>query len=261
MVVPLLITNPEGEHSPPGVVSQGRHVDLCQDSHWKDNQSLAERLHLRPVSALHDKSPPPTSAWAQTHGSGKATSACGEANLHIIRGRQLAAMQRLAPAGALNANLTSCAAITSPSTSTLPHAKLSPRHSSNLYDARGPRLRLTCGRTSEYSGRLRKTQTTRGEGQASRKEHFNPATRRLPRRGITTRRQYAQTNSDVRRDVPAINYCNFCISPCAPPLETIQGRGGRRSQGLDFHTTIHHHPGPGNDLPLPTASTLGSGTW
>jgi hypothetical protein len=61
-------------------------------------------------------------------------------------------------------NLTSCATITSPSTSALPHTKLSPRHSSTLYDARGPRLRLTRGKASKYSGRLKQAQTTRGEG-------------------------------------------------------------------------------------------------
>jgi hypothetical protein len=83
--------------------------------------------------------------------------------------------RRPAPAGALNVNLTSRAAITSPSTSALPHAKLSPRHSSTLYDARGPRLRLTRGKTSKYSSRLRQAQTTRGEGQASWKERFNPS--------------------------------------------------------------------------------------
>jgi hypothetical protein len=72
-------------------------------------------------------------------------------------------------------NLTSCATITSPSTSAPPHTKLSPRHSSTLYDARGPRLRLTRGEASKYSGRLKQAQTTRGEGQASRKEQFNPS--------------------------------------------------------------------------------------
>jgi hypothetical protein len=83
--------------------------------------------------------------------------------------------RRHALIGALNANLTSHATITSPSTSTLPHAKLSPRHSSTLYDVRGPRLRLTRGKTSKYSGKLKRVQTTRGEGQASRKEQFNPS--------------------------------------------------------------------------------------
>jgi hypothetical protein len=55
----------------------------------------------------HDKSPPrttslaPTSAWAQTHGSGEATNACGEANLHVTRGQQLAAMQVTCPGRSL----------------------------------------------------------------------------------------------------------------------------------------------------------------
>jgi hypothetical protein len=149
-------------------VSHGRHADLRQYSHWQDDQSLAERLHLRQVSASHDKSPPcttspaPTSAWAQTHGSGKATNACGNDSWQPCR--------RPAPAGAVNANLIGCAAITSPTTSILSHAKLGPRHSSTRYDARGPRLRLTRCKTSENSGRLKQTQTTQEEGQASRKE-------------------------------------------------------------------------------------------
>jgi hypothetical protein len=52
-----------------------------------------------------------------------------------------------------------------------------------------------------------------------------------PRGGFPDKR-YALTDSDVRRDVPAAKQL-FCISPCAPPLETIKGRGGQRSQGLD----------------------------
>jgi hypothetical protein len=124
--------------------------------------------------------------------------------------------RRPAPAGALNANLTGRAAITSPSTSVLPHAKLSPRHSSTLYDARGPRLRLTRGKTSESSGRLKQTQTTREEGQASRNEQFNPATRRPPRQDITTRRRYALTSNDVRRDVPAASQYNSFVFPLVP---------------------------------------------
>jgi hypothetical protein len=57
----------------------------------------------RQVSASHDKSPPrttslaPTSAWAHTHSSSEATNAYGEANLHIMQGRQLAAMQATCP--------------------------------------------------------------------------------------------------------------------------------------------------------------------
>jgi hypothetical protein len=113
------------------------------------------------VSASHDKSPSPTSAWAQTHGSGEATNSCGESNLHVTRGRQLAAMQATCPGRSLNASLTSRTTITSPSTSTLPHAKLSPRHSSTLYNTCRPRLRLTRGESSKYSCRLKQDQTTR----------------------------------------------------------------------------------------------------
>jgi hypothetical protein len=90
-------------------------------------------LHLaRQVSASHDKSPSrtaslaPTSAWAQTHGSGEATNACEEADLHVTRERELAAMQATCPSRSLNAILTSRATITSPSTSTLPTRKAQP---------------------------------------------------------------------------------------------------------------------------------------
>jgi hypothetical protein len=128
-------------------------------------------FHLaRQVSVSYDKSPPrmtslcstrlsSTSAWAQRHGSGEATDACREGNLHVTREQQLAAMQATCPGRSLNASLTSRATTTSPSTSTLPHTKLSPRHS------HGPRLRLTRGKSSKYLGRLRRDQTTRGEGQ------------------------------------------------------------------------------------------------
>jgi hypothetical protein len=148
-----------------------------------------------------------------------ATDACGEANLHITRERQLAAMHAARPRKSLNAGLTSRAAITSPSTSTLPRAKLSPRHSSTLYDAHEPRLRLGRGKLGKYSGRLRQDQTTRGEGQASRSEQFGPATRRLPRQGITTKLQCSLTDDNVRRDMPAVrHYISFsfplCPSPC-----------------------------------------------
>jgi hypothetical protein len=107
-----------------------------------------------------------------THTRKRISTSCGDDSWRPCR--------QPAPAGALNVNLTGRAAITSPSTFVLPHAKLSPRHSSTLYDARGPRLKLTRGKTNENSGRLKQTQTTREEGQASRKEQFNPATRRPP---------------------------------------------------------------------------------
>jgi hypothetical protein len=125
-------------------------------------------------------------------------------------------------------SLTSRATIASPSTSTLPHAKLSPRHSSTLYDAHEPRLSLTRGKTSKYSGRLRQDQTTRGEGQVSQGEQPDPTTRRLPRQDIKTKLQCGLTDDDVRRDVLVVWHCSpFFPSLCAPPLVTIKGRGGQ----------------------------------
>jgi hypothetical protein len=191
---------------------------------------------------------------AQTHNSGVTTDAHEGANLHVMRKQQLAAMQATCPDKSLNAGLTSRATITSPSPSTLPHARLNPRHSSTLYNAREPRLRLERGKLGKHSGRLRQPQTTRGEGQASRREQSNPAMRRLPRQGIATQLQSTPTDDDVRRDVPTAKHCNSFLLPLVPPpLETIKGRGGQRSQGLDFSKTEHHHPGLGNELPLPTS--------
>jgi hypothetical protein len=140
-----------------------------------------------PNCCISDKSPPRTKSLRLRRECGPRHTARARPPAHA--GKRISTSygddswrpcRRPAPAGALNANLTSCTTITSPSTFALSHAKLSPRHSSTLYDVRGPRLRLTRGKTSKYSGRPRQTQTTRGEGQASRKEQFNPAMRRLP---------------------------------------------------------------------------------
>jgi hypothetical protein len=130
--------------------------------------------------------------------------------------QQLAAMQGVHLSKSLNAGLTSRAAITSPSSPALPHARLNPRHSSTLYDTHGPRLGLERGKLGEHSCRLRQAQTTRGEGQASRREQSNPATRRLPRQGITTRLQCTPTDSDVQRDVSAAKHCNSFLFPLVP---------------------------------------------
>jgi hypothetical protein len=117
-------------------------------------------------------SPAPTIVWAQTHGASIATDTCGGTNLHVTQEQQLAAMQAAmqaaCPGKSLNAGLTGCTAVTSPSLPTLAHARLNPRHSSTLYDAHKPRLRLERGKLGKYSGRLRQAQTTRGEGQVSR---------------------------------------------------------------------------------------------
>jgi hypothetical protein len=125
-------------------------------------------------------------------------------------------MQATCPGKSLNAGLTSRAAITSPSSPTLPHARLNPRHSSTLYDAHEPRLRIGRGKLGKHSSRPRQAQTTRGEGQASRREQSNPATWQLPRQGIATRLQCTPTDSDVRWNVPAAKHCNSFVFPLVP---------------------------------------------
>jgi hypothetical protein len=140
MVVPLLTTT--YRRSPPFTWNFACMV-VCRSS---SRPSLARRpvfsqLVASPTSfpleePSHEKSPPrttspaPTSAWAQTHGTDIATDACGGTNLHITQKQQLAAMQAAYPGKSLNAGLIGCAAITSPSSPTLTHARLSPRHSS-----------------------------------------------------------------------------------------------------------------------------------
>jgi hypothetical protein len=168
------------------------------------NLRLARQVRLRLVCGPRHTAP----ASPPVHAGKRISTSYGNDSWWPCR--------RPAPAGALNVNLTGRAAITSPSTFVLPHAKLSPRHSSTLYDARGPRLRLTRGKTSENLGRLKQTQTTREEGQASRKEQFNPATWRPPRQDIATRHRYALTDNDVQRDVPAASHCNSFVFPLVP---------------------------------------------
>jgi hypothetical protein len=70
----------------------------------------------RQASASHDKS------WAQTHGVCTATNVRGGMILHAMQVPQLAVMQAAHPDKSLNAGPTGCAAITSPSSPTLPHA-------------------------------------------------------------------------------------------------------------------------------------------
>jgi hypothetical protein len=120
------------------------------------------------------------------------------------------------PDKSLNVVLTGYAAITSPSSPTLPHTKLNPRHSSTIYDAHKPRLRLGRGKLGRYSGGPRRAQTTQGGGQVSRSEQSSPATRRLPRQGIVTWLQCTPTDSDVRWDVPAADHCNSFLLPLVP---------------------------------------------
>jgi hypothetical protein len=147
--------------------SLARRPVLGQTAAFPTSLRLAQQVWLRLVCG------------AQTRNSGDTTHE--GANLHIMRKQQLAAMQATCPGKSLNTGLTSRATITSLSPSTLPNARLNPRHSSALYDAHEPRLRLRRGELGKHSGRLRQAQTTRGEGQASRREQSNPATQRLPR--------------------------------------------------------------------------------
>jgi hypothetical protein len=87
------------------------------------DKSLPRTTSLRlDKSPPHTGSPPPTGAWAQTHSACIATDACGGMNLHIMREQQLVAMQVACPGKSLNAGLTGCTAITSPSSPALPHA-------------------------------------------------------------------------------------------------------------------------------------------
>jgi hypothetical protein len=199
MVVPLLTTT--SRRSPSFAWSSACVVE-CRSSSRPSlaglpvlSQLVASPISFpleEPVSASHDKSPPrttspaPTSAWAQTHDTDVATDACGGMNLHVTQKQQLVAMQAACPGKSLNPGLTGCVAITSPSSPTLPHARLRPRHSSTLYDAHKPRLRLGRGKLDKHSSRLRRAQTTRQEGQASRSHQSNPATRWLSRQGIAT---------------------------------------------------------------------------
>jgi hypothetical protein len=98
------------------------------DSHEKSLPHMRSLRLAREVSASHDKFPPrmtrpvPTGMWAQTHGASTATYACGGTNLHTMQIQQLVAMQEARPNKSLNASLTGCTAITSPSSPTLSHA-------------------------------------------------------------------------------------------------------------------------------------------
>jgi hypothetical protein len=123
--------------------------DPGQEPHWQDVQSPASWLHLRPVPYkrdLHDKSPPhtrslcfarqvsashelppaPTGTWAMTRGASP-----GREHHHrrawgtiprSMQIHQLADMQAAGPDKSLNAGLSGCVAIPSPSSPTLPHA-------------------------------------------------------------------------------------------------------------------------------------------
>jgi hypothetical protein len=157
----------------------------------------------RQVSASHEESPPrtrspaPTSAWVQTHGASIATDACGGTNLHVTQEQQLAAMHAAYPGKSLNADLTGCADITSPSSPTLPHARLSPRHSSTLYDTHKPRLRLGLGKLGKYSGNRDEPKLLGEEAKCPRVNSPTRPRGGSPRQGTTTCLQCNPTDSDI----------------------------------------------------------------
>jgi hypothetical protein len=143
-------------------VSQGRHADLCQD-HARARHLIFTRVAASPTSLRLARQVRLRLARGPRHTARARPPTRAGRRISTSRGDDSwRPCRRPAPAGALNASLTSRTSITSPSTSTLPRAKLSLRHSSTLYDACGPRLRLTRGKSSKYLGRLRQDQTTRG---------------------------------------------------------------------------------------------------
>jgi hypothetical protein len=76
----------------------------------------------RQVSTSHNHPPAPTGTWAMARGASTTTDARGGTIPHVMQVQQLAAMQAAHLDKSLNAGLTSCAAIPSPSSVTLPHA-------------------------------------------------------------------------------------------------------------------------------------------
>jgi hypothetical protein len=129
-----------------------RTEDPGQDPHRQDVQSSAIWLHLRPfpykrdprdnspprttslflarqISALHDKSLPRTTnlrlqlvrgPQCAAQGPSTTTDERGGAIPHVMQVQQLAAMQAAHPDKSLNAGLTSCVTIPSPSSLAMP---------------------------------------------------------------------------------------------------------------------------------------------
>jgi hypothetical protein len=129
-----------------------------------------------------------------------------------MRKQQLAAMQATCPGKSLNAGLTSRTTITSPSPSTLPHARLNPRHSSTLYDAHDPRLRLERGELGKHSGRLT------SPNYSGRRPSVPEGTVQLGHAAAsaTRHRDSASMHPGVRRDVPTAEHCNSFLLPLVP---------------------------------------------
>jgi hypothetical protein len=207
------------------IPTRGTCLRLAQQVYTSHDKSTPRATSLRlarKVSASHDKSPPRATSPAPTSVRGPAAQ-LGRRHQRARRSESPRHAETTTgghagnlPHKSLNAGLTSRATITSPSSPTLPHARLNPRHSSTLYDAHKLRLRLGRGKLGKHSGRLRQAQTTQREGQASQREQSNPSMRRLPRQGIATRLKCIPMDGDVRRDVPAARHCNSFLLPLVP---------------------------------------------
>jgi hypothetical protein len=78
----------------------------------------------------------------------------------------------------------------------------------------------------------------------------------LPRPSDTALLKCVLTDSDAQRDVPVTKHYNFYfLSPCAPPLTSIKGSGGRSLQGLDILQIERHSKGLGSDtIPRPVCN-------
>jgi hypothetical protein len=163
-------------------------------------------------------------------------------------------MQSACPGRSFNAGLTGCTAVTLPSSLTLPHARLSLRHSSTLYDAHKPRLRLGRGKLGKHSSRLRQAQNYSGRRPSVPEKTVQPGHAAV---SPTRHRDSASMHPDGQGRTTGRASCQalqlISTSPCAPPLVTIKGRGGQQLQRLDLHRIEHHLPGPGNEPPLPTS--------
>jgi hypothetical protein len=174
---------------------------------------------------LHDKSPPRTRSLRLARqvqlrlvrGPGCTTRATPlmrkEGRISTSRKiQQLVAMQEARLAKSLNAGLTGRATITSPSSPSPPHARLNPRHSSTLYDAHEPRLRLGRGKL----GHTKTSPNYSGRRPSVPEETVQPGHATVSRQGITTRLQCTPTDGNVRRDVPAAKHCNSFLLPLVP---------------------------------------------
>jgi hypothetical protein len=176
-------------------------------------------------------------------------------------------MQAADPDKSLNAGLTGCAAIPSPSSPTVPHASSARGTQAPPTTSSGLDLGSSVhGGLVKYSRGLRQQRTTRWKCQASRDGQSRSATRQLPRPSITTPHQYVLTDSDARRDIPTTKHCTpFFTSPlCPSPCDYKRERRAtttrvRPTERTPFSRDLGSTPSP-DQLVTTTKSTPSSGT-